>query len=253
MIRAVVFDLGGTLHQAKDSKELQHRFASRLVQELAGAGITISCTEEELMARLAENAEAYKHHSEETLREDPPEVIWADWYLKGFSVSREQILPIAEKLCFLYDHDRLMHTARPNLVRTLRELNEKGIQTGIISNIISTTAIPRFVEEYKIAPYISCLVMSSSTGIRKPDPAIFRIAEKELGRKPEELCYVGDTISRDVIGTRNAGWAKMIRISEPSTAIRDAGLSAEKYQADYDITDLSEIPGIIQRENEINS
>ena len=65
--------------------------------------------------------------------------------------------------------------------------------------------------------------------------------------RPEELAYVGDTISRDVIGTRKAGWALMIQISNPSIAHRDAGLENAGWEPDYRIEDLAEIPAILKR------
>ena len=68
-----------------------------------------------------------------------------------------------------------------------------------------------------------------------------------MGLKPEELCYVGDTISRDVIGTRNAGWAMMIQIRNPSIAHRDAGLEHSGYMPDALIEDLAEIPSVLKR------
>ena len=64
--------------------------------------------------------------------------------------------------------------------------------------------------------------MSSSTGIRKPDPRIFEIALKEMGVSAAETGYVGDTISRDVLGARNAHLGLAVRINNPSIAHRDA-------------------------------
>src|SRR5690606_38997929 len=105
-------------------------------------------------------------------------------------------------LSFLYDYSRVKLRLRPRLKETIRALSGEGLALGVISNIISLTFVPRILEEYGIAQYMSCLVLSSATGVRKPDPGIFRIAENELNMRPEELVYVGDTVSRDVIGTR---------------------------------------------------
>ena len=124
-----------------------------------------------------------------------------------------------------------------------------GLRLGVISNIISRSVVPHFLAEYDILRDMDCVITSAETGIRKPSPDIFRIAEETLGLKPEELAYVGDTISRDVRGTRNAGWALMIRISFPGTAHRDAGLENAGYEPDYLIHELDEIPAIIREVN----
>ena len=70
-----------------------------------------------------------------------------------------------------------------------------------------------------------------------------------MNLKPEEMAYVGDTLSRDVRGVRNAGWKLIIRIDSPNAARRDKGLAEMGWRADYEIQDLGEIPAIIQKEN----
>ena len=138
---------------------------------------------------------------------------------------------------------------RPHLQETMEQLRRMGLRLGVISNIISTSVVPHFLREYGIDSYMETVVLSSVTGIRKPSADIFRVAEKEMGLKPQELAYVGDTISRDVRGARAAGWRLMIQISNPGVAHRDAGLEGGVYRPDYKIEDLAEIPAILEQEN----
>ena len=92
-------------------------------------------------------------------------------------------------------------------------------------------------------------MLSSATGIRKPDPEIFRVAERAMDLKPEELAYVGDTLSRDVRGVRNAGWRCMIQIRNPSIAHRDTAFTGTGLAPDVLIHDLAEIPGVVHTFN----
>ena len=71
-----------------------------------------------------------------------------------------------------------------------------------------------------------------------------------MGLSPDDMAYVGDTLSRDVRGVRNAGWRLAIQIYSPNAFKRDKGLAESGYKADYNITDLMEIPGIIRKTNE---
>lgn len=249
MIKAVLFDLGGTLHTSDSPPGRAEWFARRLLDRLADYGIVLDAAPEDLARRLHENSEVYKHASEAELREWPAAEIWSGWYLRDWNVSREQLEPIAEELSFLYDYERPRIMRRPHLKETMEKLKGLGLRLGLISNIISTSVAPHFLEEYGIRDYMDCVVLSSVTGIRKPSPDIFRMAERELGLAPSELAYVGDTISRDVIGTRNAGWRLMIRIGSTASALRDKGLEGPQYQPDYKIEDLAEIPAIIEKEN----
>lgn len=248
MIRAVLFDLGGTLHTSSNPPGRAQRFASRLMERLDDYGLRLDTDPETLAKLLHENSESYKHYSEQTLRELPPAEIWADWYLKGFGLTKEQLAPMAEELSFLYDYDRVKIMRRPHLKETMEELKSMGLRLGIISNIISTSVVPHFLAEYGILEDMEVMLMSSTTGIRKPSAGIFRVAEEQMGLTPQEFAYVGDTISRDIMGVRNAGWKCMIQIVNPSIAHRDKGLEG-KFEPDYRITDLSEIADIIRKEN----
>lgn len=252
MIKAVLFDLGGTLHTGSSPEGRDIWFASRIIDRLADYGIVLDAAPEQLAAELAVQSEVYKHLSEQTLTEYPPARIWNDFYLRAYNIGQERLEPFAEELSFLYDYERPRVMRRPGLYAVMDELHGMGLRLGVISNIISRTVVPHFLAEYGIDRFMDCVVTSASTGIRKPSPEIFRIAERELGLGPDELAYVGDTISRDVIGTRNAGWKLMIRIRHEATAFRDTGLDPEKYKADYMIDSLTEIPDIIRRENAVS-
>lgn len=249
MIRAVLFDLGGTLHTSSSPPGRDVWFARRLIERLGDYGIVLDAAPEELAGRLHENSEIYKHWSEESLRELPAADIWSGYYLRDYAVSAEQLAPFAEELSFLYDYERVRVMRRPHLRETLEELRKMSVRMGVISNIISTSVVPHFLREYGVDQYMECVVCSSVAGVRKPSAEIFRAAERELGLKPEELAYVGDTISRDVRGVRNAGWRLMIQIRNPSVAHRDKGLEDSGFRADYLIEDLAEIPDIIRWEN----
>lgn len=249
MIKAVLFDLGGTLHTASSPPGREEWFARRLLERLEDYGIRLGVSPAILAAKLRENGEAYKRASEEDLRELPSAEIWSNWYLRDWSIGRERLAPIAEELSFLYDYERMRVMRRPYIKETFDALQEQGMRLGLISNIISLSVAPHFLEEYGVRSYMDCVVLSSATGIRKPSAEIFRVAERQLGLGPEELAYVGDTLSRDVQGVRNAGWRLMIQIRNPGAARRDKGLENAGLAPDYLIEGLEEIPAIIRAEN----
>ena len=249
MIRAVLFDLGGTLHTANAPAGRDVWFAKRLIERLGDYGISLETQPEELARQLQENGEIYKHSSEETLRELPSVRIWNEYYLRDYHIGEERLAPIAEELSFLYDYERVRIMRRPNLRQTMERLRQMSLRMGVISNIISTSVVPHFLAEYGLEQYMECVIMSSVTGVRKPSADIFRVAEQQMGLRSEELAYVGDTISRDVRGVRNAGWRLMIQIRNPGTAHRDKGLEHAGFRPDYLIDDLWEIPAIIEKEN----
>lgn len=252
MIKAVLFDIGGTLHTVRNSESLARAFAQRLIERLAVYDIAIETPCEEFAKRLHQNAEEYKRWSEETLVELPAPRIWNEFYLKQYGIGEEKLAPIAEELSFLYDYERVCNKRRPRLTETMEQLRAQGVRMGIVSNIISTSFGPHMVKEYGIEQYMECIVMSSVAGCRKPGAKIFGIAMNELGVAREETAYVGDTISRDVLGARNAGLAMMIQIRNPAIAHRDAAFARRGPAPDYLIDELYEIPGIIREYNDSN-
>lgn len=251
MISTLLFDLGGTLHTVKHTADSRRNFCVHLLRMLKENGIVIDTDPDRLDALLAVSSEDYKHYSEETRRELPAAEIWSRWYLREFGLEPETLAPIAEKLSFYYDRERVINTPQPRLKETLLTLHGMGIRMGIVSNIISTTLVPYVLREYGIDQLMECVVMSSGTGIRKPDPRIFEIAMKEMGVTAGETGYVGDTISRDVLGARNAGLGLNIRIDNPSIAHRDAAFlgKPDAPKADFVIYELDELPAIIRKVN----
>ncbi len=247
MIRAVLFDMGGTLHTASAPPGRDEWFARRLMDRLADYGIRLSASPETLAGQLEENSEAYKHWAEAHLRELPTEEIWSSWYLKEYGLSPEQLAPFSEELTFLFDYERHRILRRPHLRESLEQLRTMGLRLGIISNVASTSVMPHYLLEYGLADWMECVLLSSTAGVRKPSEQIFRMAEQQMHLAPEQFAYVGDTLSRDVQGVRNAGWRLAIQIRNPGAAIRDKGL--EHLKPDYLIEDLAEIPALIRREN----
>ena len=250
MITTVLFDLGGTLHSVIKKPDSMQRFAERLIRRLSDYGIVLDTTPEQLAVSLHENAEAYKHLSEQTRAELPAAKIWNEHYLKEFRIGEERLAPIAEELSFLYDYDRLTLMRKTRLSETIETLHAMGLRMGIVSNIISTSLVPHMLNEYGIAQYMECTVMSSAAGYRKPDPRIFEIALREMGVTAEETCYVGDTISRDVIGAKNAHLGLVVRLNNPSIAHRDAAFQgADVPKADVVISELYELPDVLRSFN----
>lgn len=250
MIRAVLFDVGGTFTTVRNTPELRTAFAKRLSDRLALYGIFLDMPYEELGLLLHENAEAYKRCAEETKRELPNARVWSEFYLRGFGIPEDVLAPYAEELSFLYDYERVISLRRPRLKETLETLHSEGYRLGVVSNVFSRSLTPHLLIEYGIDHLMETVVLSSEVGVRKPDPRIFGIAMANLGVTKEETCYVGDTLSRDVLGSRNAGLALSVQIENPEIAHRDVGFSGpDGPKPDFLIRDLAELPPILRQFN----
>ena len=56
-----------------------------------------------------------------------------------------------------------------------------------------------------IGHHFKAIISAHTHGVSKPDPALFHLACRELGCKPDEVVHVGDDIELDVRGARAAG------------------------------------------------
>lgn len=249
MIKAVFFDIGGTVHTQDATPESDRDYKERLWRYLEEHGIRTADTPDELLEHINKGAKAYKAYTEEELIEIPADRIWQEFFLADFHVPKEKLAGLGEDLCYMFDRWRKHIVKREGLEETLKGLKDAGYRLGVISNIMSTTFVPRILEEHGVRQYFETLTMSSVCGIRKPRADIFDIALKEMGIPKEEAAYVGDTISRDVRGISNAGWPLMIQIDNPRIYHKDEKYRGMGYKADVEIKTLAEILPAVEEFN----
>ncbi len=117
----------------------------------------------------------------------------------------------------------------PGAADMLRALRQRGIRTGVISNLgwsgdALTDRLQRLLPEHRF----EFVLASSEYGIRKPNPLIFRLALAKAGLSPEEVWFCGDQIEADVLGAQAAGifpvWYDCDTIPTPFTA-KNAGMT----------------------------
>lgn len=97
-------------------------------------------------------------------------------------------------------------TATEGMAEFLKYLKEKGIRTGVISNISYCGAV---VEERinRCLPEndFEFIMATSEYMYRKPNKRIFELALKKAELQPEDVWYVGDQYQCDIVGAINAG------------------------------------------------
>ncbi|MEV7170153.1 HAD family hydrolase [Streptomyces sp. JL4002] len=113
--------------------------------------------------------------------------------------------------------------ANPVMVSTARHAKEHGYRVGILSNnVVEWEAHWHAI----VAPVgeVDCIVDSCKVGVRKPDPDIFRRAEKEAG-VPAAECVLVDDLAENCEAARSVGW-RAVHFRNNAQAVRDlAGLT----------------------------
>ena len=141
-------------------------------------------------------------------------------------------------------YDRSLREHAAEMLRGLKE--DLGLHVAVVSNTGSLFQVFSTLEKYGVRQYFDEITLSSIVGYRKPHPNIFRIACAQADLDPAECAFVGDTLSRDVVGPRRMGFGRVFKINSFLTPQKDLG----KYDVapDYQITDIYDVYTILKQE-----
>ena len=88
----------------------------------------------------------------------------------------------------------------------LEYLKNKGIRTGVISNIsYASSVVAERINRLLPENSFEFIITSSNYIFRKPNKRIFDLALEKAGLEPDEVWYIGDQYECDVKGALNAG------------------------------------------------
>lgn len=141
----------------------------------------------------------------------------------------------------LYDYTTEFHnscTPFPNLLSTLKRLKSNSIHLGMITNGKGQFQLDN-IRALGIENYFETILISEWEGIKKPNPEIFQSALSQMNVSANESVYIGDHPENDVKGARNIGML----------AVWKKDLHWKNVDADFIIEDLKELPLIIEALN----
>jgi len=211
-LRAVFFDMGGTLETYGWTPELRIRETAGIRQRLAEAGINLGLTDKQLYELISAGLDAYHLVSLQNLDELAPGRVWNEYIFAGYPVNRGKLAAIAEDLMVFIETHYYQRAMRPEVPGVLEAIRKMGLKIGLISNVNSRGQVPTNLDLYGIRHYFDPIVLSSEYGRRKPDPAIFHYAAR-LANVPASQCvYIGDRIVRDILGAKRAGFRLAVQI-----------------------------------------
>jgi putative hydrolase of the HAD superfamily len=244
MLRAIFFDMGGTLDTFHYTPEYRISKMPLVRNTLAKAGIQGHFSDLALSEQISQGASAYLRWNMETNRELKPADIWSRFFLKDLQLTAEQLAPIAEDLAYLYETQLFVRELRPEIPGILKKIADLGLIIGCISNTQSQTQVPMNLKEYGIIQFFDPIILSSVYGKRKPDPSIFYYAARQANVPTSACLYVGDKINRDILGARRAGFRLAVQIRH----LYDNGEPDEGATPDAVIADMRELLPLIEQE-----
>jgi putative hydrolase of the HAD superfamily len=242
-IQAVLFDMGGTLEELYNDEAIRLEATRGLRELLRERGIDPGLSLPDLQSTVSSGLAAYQSWRDQSEIELAPAIVWSKYILADHCPSRERLLASAEDIAFFYEAHNHTRNLRPEAPATLEALRKLDFRLAIISNVNSRSLVPCKLAEYGIAHYFDPVVTSSDVGWRKPNERIFDEAASLMHLPPHACAYVGDTVSRDVIGARRAGYGMAIQIRSFLTDRSDQGV--EHVPPDAVIQDLREVVDLV--------
>jgi putative hydrolase of the HAD superfamily len=240
MIRAVLFDLGGTL------LEFNPHHLSWLQWERAGL-------EGAHVALLAQGhalpLETFVAHFEENLPERWEQAarggpnlclgdVIRDAALAG-GVTPADVEIEAAVAAYIAPLDAKV-AAYDDALGTLHALRQQGHKIGLISNTMWPGVYHlREMERTGILPYFDYTIFSADVALWKPQPAVYQLALDALGVPAGEAIFVGDMPAYDIVGAQRAGVRAVYKRNRGSPPL-------DGVVPDAEIDRLAELPGLIR-------
>lgn len=219
MVRAVIFDLDGTLldRDASIEKFIAAQY-DRLIDELN------HIPKLDYMSRFVE-LDCHGHVWKDKVYQE----LVAEFKISGLDW---------QTLLQDYETQFQFHCVPfPFLAEVLSTLKQQGYLLGIVSNGLGVFQT-RAIAGLGIQDYFEAILISEIEQVRKPQAEIFHRAANQLGVTTSNSVFVGDNPEADIMGAKNADmktiWKRNSHWEAPTAA-------------DAIVDELNEIPDIIQR------
>ena len=207
-IRGIFIDLGGTFRIVEDN--IPYKTAARKrIAELTGTQME----PEAFHTLIDQRYDGYRDWALQYMCEAPEEMLWTRWLAP--ECDRALLEQNAVELTYELRRAKGERVVVPNGKETVVELVRRGYKVGVISDLIGTKEIDEWLDRDGLRPYFCTVQQSSVTMLRKPHPAIYFLALRESGIRPEEAVFVGDNLKRDIIGAKASNFGATIAVEYP--------------------------------------
>jgi epoxide hydrolase-like predicted phosphatase len=168
MIKAVIFDVGGTLHTPTE-KDVKKDICQ-----------TMGVTEKQYTTACNTLIPAY----------NTGEIVDEKEFWKRFIVFTKSKAAIPDYSLWSREFSN-KYQVQIEVMKIVSNLKQQGLKLAILSNTIEPHA--KVDREKGVYSPFKIVILSNEVGIRKPDPKIYKITLNKLGVKAEDAVFVDDS------------------------------------------------------------
>jgi len=240
MIKALIFDFGGTLdtdgvHWSEKFKEVILYYVKSVTPEHINKAYLYS---ENLLVDLVKQNDSLKTTLNRQI------ALQMQYFIENNILNEKE----SDKLIMNISNN--CYTDVLNNVKIINDILKKlkrDFKLAIVSNFYGN--LKSVLKELSIHHLFNSIIDSTVVNVRKPNPEIFKIAVNSLELNSNECIIIGDSYDRDIIPAKLIGcktiWLKGRSWNEPK----------EISSADFIIKSLSELRGALKQmvlENLVN-
>jgi putative hydrolase of the HAD superfamily len=240
-LRAVIFDLGGTL--------MYERAAWNAIIPQADEALTSYLREQGMELNLSSFPREFRKRLDQYFKKREKDLLETTYSFVLRDVLSDKGYKDVPDTLVRSALDRLFAVTQTNWIleedtlSTLQKLEEDGYRLGLISNAGDDQDVQQLAHRFDIFRYFDFILTSAACSYRKPHPRIFELALSNWYFLPSEAVMVGDNPDADIRGAKSAGlYAVWIsrragrQNSDPLPVPPDASLPT-----------LSELPALLDR------
>jgi putative hydrolase of the HAD superfamily len=206
-IRAVTFDVGGTLIEPWPS--VGHLYAGA-AQAVLGERLEPALLEERFVA-----AWRAAHRVPGSFNYTPAD--WAEIVRSTFAgLTPGAAAPELFQALWQRFTEPDAWQVFPDVRPCLETLAAAGIRLAALSNW--DERLGPLLKRLDLARHFEVIVVSAEAGVHKPSPAIFAHAARSLRLPPAALLHVGDSAREDAEAARACGWSSLLLRRGPGPA-----------------------------------
>lgn len=240
-LRAVIFDLGGTLMYERATwgaitAQADEALTNYLREE--GMELNLSTFPREFRKRL----DKYFKKREKDLLETTYGFVLRDVLTdKGYRDVSDRVIRNGLDRLFAITQTNWM--IEDDTLLTLQKLEADGYRMGLISNAGDDEDVQQLARRFGIAKYFDFILTSAACSYRKPHPRIFELALSNWYFLPSEAVMVGDNLDADIRGAKTAGLYAIWLTRRAGTRTEDQ----LQVQPDASLSALWELPAFLDR------